>query len=335
MKSKHIITELDRGKWYDFVRNHPHGNIFQTPHMYEVFGSAKHWKPVVLAVVDDEEDISGLVLGVIQKEGEGFFGKFTARSVIWGGPLIRDEGDIETMAQLLKALDGVLKERALYIQFRNLYDVSHKKACFLNNGYEYEDHLNFLMDLDRSEEELWGQLRTSKRNKVRNAQKKKINVRFASSLSDVDESYGILREIYKRIKLPLPGKNLFKAMYDKLSPEGMVKIFLAAHEGRTIGALYLLAFRERVYVFYAGSLLKYYDKHPNDLLYWEAMKWGAREGYKVFDFGGAGSPGKEYGVREFKKELGGKLVNYGRFKKTYLGPALKIVKTGLKIWQKI
>jgi len=43
------------------------------------------------------------------------------------------------------------------------------------------------------------------------------------------------------------------------------------------------------------------------------LKDGAAKGYKSFDFGGAGSPHEEYGVREFKRRFGGDLVNYGRY----------------------
>jgi lipid II:glycine glycyltransferase (peptidoglycan interpeptide bridge formation enzyme) len=65
------------------------------------------------------------------------------------------------------------------------------------------------------------------------------------------------------------------------------------------------------------------------------MNWCCHNGYKVFDFGGAGIPGKEYGVREFKKQFGGKLVNYGRFEKIYRPAIKKIIFFGLKMHQKI
>jgi lipid II:glycine glycyltransferase (peptidoglycan interpeptide bridge formation enzyme) len=111
--------------------------------------------------------------------------------------------------------------------------------------------------------------------------------------------------------------------------------FLATYNDLIVGVLYLLTYKEMAYVWYAGSLPGYYEKHPNDILYWEAIKWSCRNGYKIFDFGGAGSPNEEYGVREFKKQFGGELVNYGRFEKSYRPHFLKIIKAYLKVRQAI
>ena len=86
-----VITEyknIDINKWSKFVENHPNGNVFQTPDMYEVYKNSKHWNPVVLVVEDGEKNIVGSLLAVIQKEHGGIVGKFSARSIIWGGPLI-------------------------------------------------------------------------------------------------------------------------------------------------------------------------------------------------------------------------------------------------------
>ena len=40
MNDYSVITNgnnIDKNKWSEFVYNHPHGNIFQTPEMYEVY----------------------------------------------------------------------------------------------------------------------------------------------------------------------------------------------------------------------------------------------------------------------------------------------------------
>ena len=37
--------------------------------------------------------------------------------------------------------------------------------------------------------------------------------------------------------------------------------------------------------YYAGSLYEYRNLAPNDFMYWQLMKYGCENGYKVFDFG--------------------------------------------------
>jgi lipid II:glycine glycyltransferase (peptidoglycan interpeptide bridge formation enzyme) len=82
-------------------------------------------------------------------------------------------------------------------------------------------------------------------------------------------------------------------------------------------------------------LRRYQSKRPNDILYWEAIKWGCKNDYKIFDFGGAGSPGKKYGVREFKEKFGGNLVNHGRFIKAYKPAIMRVINSGIEFFKKI
>jgi len=91
MVNYRIVRELDNKRWSEFVSNHGNGNIFQTHEMYKVYKDTKKYEPVFLAVIDNDDDILGLLLAVIQREYSGFLGNFTARSIIYGGPLIRNE----------------------------------------------------------------------------------------------------------------------------------------------------------------------------------------------------------------------------------------------------
>jgi lipid II:glycine glycyltransferase (peptidoglycan interpeptide bridge formation enzyme) len=73
--------------------------------------------------------------------------------------------------------------------------------------------------------------------------------------------------------------------------------------------------------------------HPNDLVIWEILKWGKENGYRIFDFGGAGRPDREYGVREYKKKFGGATLNLGRYQKVHNRFLMNISVVGFKIWQ--
>jgi len=85
-KIKHnIIFE----EWSLFTESHPKSNIFQFPEMSEVYQKIKNYEPLFLAVTDEQENILGVLLAVIQKEHSGFLGKFSARSIIMGGPLVK------------------------------------------------------------------------------------------------------------------------------------------------------------------------------------------------------------------------------------------------------
>jgi len=82
-----------------------------------------------------------------------------------------------------------------------------------------------------------------------------------------------------------------------------------------------------MYDWYAGNLSSYNSYYPNDFLVWETLKWGREKGYTAFNFGGAGSPNKAYGVRDFKKKFGGKLIEHGYLVDThfFLKPFIKYI----------
>ncbi len=82
------ITESpDTKLWCEFVWNHPHGNIFQTPEMAEVYKQTKNYEPVTLAAISDTGEMLAVSQAVVIKELSGVLGSFSARAVIQGGPL--------------------------------------------------------------------------------------------------------------------------------------------------------------------------------------------------------------------------------------------------------
>lgn len=151
----------------------------------------------------------------------------------------------------------------------------------------------------------------------------------------IERIYQIIYEVYKNANLPLADLSLFKSAFKVFGPKRMVKYFGAFNNNELIGIRCILAYRETLYDWYIGSLKKYLDKYPNDLLPWEVFKWGKENGYKVFDFGGAGKPDEEYGVRDYKKKFGGEMVNYGRFEKVHQPVKYRIAKAGFKLWQRV
>ncbi|HSQ17181.1 MAG TPA: GNAT family N-acetyltransferase, partial [Anaerolineales bacterium] len=73
-----------------------------------------------------------------------------------------------------------------------------------------------------------------------------------------------------------------------------------------------LTYKDVIYGWYGGVDRAFTRFTPTELLTWHILKWGAENGYRTYDFGGAGAPEKKFGVRDFKSKFGGQLVCYGR-----------------------
>jgi len=319
-------------KWSDFVHNHPDGNIFQTPEMYEVYKKTKNYEPIIVCIRDNNKNINGILLAVIQKEGSGFIGKLTSRSIIWGGPLIKDNDPL-VLDKILKKYNKIVNSKVIFTQFRNIKDLTHFKPIFKKNGYKFEDHLDIINNLELSENELWENLSRDRKKSIKLALKSLVIKDISNDKKMILESYKVIKTVYERIKLPIPHISLFYNIYDILNKKKYLKTFAAFHCDKLVGVRMVLCYKNLIYDWYAGSNDSYLKYRPNDILPWMIIKWGKENGFKRFDFGGAGKPNKPYGVREYKIKFGGEVVNYGRFIKIHNFILFLIGILGLKIYK--
>ena len=207
------------------------------------------------------------------------------------------------------------------------------KSILAAKGYGYEDHLNILVNLEKSDSELWKDVHANRRNKINRARKNGLQFRLLSDEHALTQAYAVLKDVYRRARMPLPDLSLFKNLNDLPGKENPLRLFAAFDKENIAGIMIALCYRERIYEWYVGGEQKYFDKYPNDMIPWEVFLWGKSHGYKVFDFGGAGKPGVPYGVRDFKLKFGGELVNFGRFQKVHNPLTMTVAKLGFRLWQ--
>lgn len=283
--------------------------VFQTPEFYKVLESSQGFEPFLIRTSFVES--IGYVQGYITKESNLVKNILTRRAIIFGSPSFESDSDL-ILGEILKQLDDKLARKAIYVEFRNLTDQSQYISLYRENNYEYEDHLNILVDLTKSEEELWKDVNSKRRNEIRRATKEGTVFKVEDSIESLRECYAILKEVYSRAKLPLFKQDFFENLFKYLNSEAKLHIFTAQYEGKIIGCMLALGYNGVLYNYYAGAKSEFYKKYPNDLIPWEVFLWGKQNGYHTFDFGGAGKPGIPYKVRDYKKQFGGTQVNYGR-----------------------
>lgn len=326
--------DVDIVKWKEFVDQHPNGTIFQTPMMYRAYMNSETYDPLIIMIVDDNDEILGLQLSVKEKVMNNALSFLSTRSIIHGGPLILDN-DGEILDCVLKEYSKRIKGKAIYSQFRNIWDWGELKKVFESNGFLYEAHLDILIDLSKGEEQLLKEMKRVRRKGINQAYKKGIEVKELDILDEdnLTKAYGILKEVYDRIKLPLQKIQFFKKVISNNSDHIVcLGLFVS---GELVAVRLAFCYKNLLYDWYAGAKDEYLSFRPNDVLPWELMKWGVANGYAVFDFGGAGKPDIPYGVRDFKLKFGGTLVEFGRFENIHMPVRMKIAKTGLNILQMI
>lgn len=319
--------------WNNFLQENFHANIFQSQEFFLSQLNDSASKPFVFCVYDGKKML-GLVSGIILFNG-GFIGKrLTSRAIIIGGPLLALDIDNRDAALdfLLKGIKENLKKQVVYIEFRNIWNMSNYRHVFVNNGFDYEDHLDILIDLEKSEQELWDAMTRDRKKSITKGQKE-LEVRLLSESVEyqIDSIYSLLGVVYKRVRLPLPHKRFFLNVIKSLNPKGYIKIFGAYKGSALIGVRLVLCYNGLIYDWYAGANDDFLEYRPNDILIWSVLKWGRENGYKKFDFGGAGKPNVPYGVRDYKLKFGGELVCFGRYQYVFKPTIMRFGKLAIKL----
>ncbi|HAF30858.1 MAG TPA: hypothetical protein DCG75_17600 [Bacteroidales bacterium] len=329
-----IIDNIDKiniKQWSEFIQNHPDGNIFQSPEMYFLYLKSEGFLPFVFVAYEDN-NILGVLLAVIQKEYNSFIGIFTSRAIIWGGPLVLNN-NIDVGNFILKNYNHRIKSKAIYSQFRNLFDLEYLKPACRDHKFKYEDHLNIQINLAESWDNLLDNIQKSRKRNLTKSLNKGTVLKELKSDEEIISSYNLIRETYKRIKLPFPKISFFTNLFNELYSRNYCKFFIAENNNTIIGIRIILTYKNIIHDFYAGSSNNHTDKYPNDFLIMNILDWGNRNGFTFFDFGGAGKPNIPYGVRDHKLKFGGNVVNYGRFEKIHKPFIYKASAFAFKIWK--
>ena len=303
---------VNHEQWSKWVHNHHYGNIFQTPEYFKVNKSTKNCFPFCYILTNSNNAILGLASGVIIKNYFAPFAWFTSRAIIQGGPLFAEGIDNDHKVYFLKELVRVLKQKAIYVQIRNMWDVTCEEAIYAEVGFKYERHLDIRNNLLPGKNEVINRISKNKRRNITKTENKGTTFVELKGLNEIKNTFSLIRSTYKRVGLPLVDNSHFVAAYNILYPENL-RFFAAVSNDNIIGVRFELIYKDLIYDWYAGSSENEKNKYPNDFLPYNILLWGCDNGYATFDFGGAGKPDKPYGVREHKLKFGGDLVEYGRY----------------------
>lgn len=307
-----VVQSLEETDWRRFVGEHPHSNVFHTPEMFDVFARTKGHRPTLWAVTDDT-GVLALLLPV-QITLASWLRRLTTRAVAYGSVLSAPgPKGLEALDLLLQTYVQEVRGEPLFTELRNLSDLEVMQPILCKHGFVYEDHLNYLIELSQLPEAIMQSIGSRTRKNIRRGlRREEVVIEEVREWQGIVACYDLLCQTYQAAEVPLADRSLFEAAFDVLYPKGMVRFTLARVDQAPAAVSVELLYKDIVYGWYGGVDRDYSSYVPNEVLTWSILKWGAEHGYRVYDFGGAGKPDEEYGVRDFKAKFGGDLVCYGR-----------------------
>jgi serine/alanine adding enzyme len=282
----------DLGAWDTYVRRHPASSGYhQSGWKAVIEESFNHRTRYLQAMVGDH--IVGILPLVIMKSV--LFGRFAVSLpyVNYGG-ILADRKDAEEA--LLNAAQSVVKEQtATHLELRHcephgfgLIPKQHK--------------VTMILDLQPEAESQWRAFDPKLRNQVRKAEKSGLWIQIGG-LELLETFYPVFARNMRDLGTPVYGKEFFQAILENFPSSS--KIFVSRLQEQAVAAGLITTFKDTVEMPWAASLREYRALCGNMLLYWEAIKFSIKHGFRQFDFGRS-TPGE--GTFKFKEQWGARPV---------------------------
>lgn len=307
-----IVNRCDKSQWEEFVLSFKSSNIFSSPEMLEAFVKSKGFE-VYTGFVLDDNDIVASVFPILVKIDIPFFQKYSSRLILYASPLYQNTSTgIEGLKILLNHLKKIAQKKALFLEIRNSESMLMSSHIFQELNFIYIPYQNYLIHLELGQTALWNRLSSYTRNHIRKGEKRGMIIREIIE-DELITVINIIEQLYIRKRIPFIHKSIFYNAYRHLKNKN-IRITVCDLNKQIIGTRITLNYQRTIFDWYAATMDGYNEFYINEALVWDTIRWGCQNGYSLFDFGGAGIRGEEYGPAKFKEKFHGELVEYGRYR---------------------
>ena len=154
------------------------------------------------------------------------------------------------------------------------------------------------LDLNAGETALWARVGGAVRRAVRKAEQSGLTVEFSQDLDAVRAFFGLLCRTRKRHGLPVQPFRFFESIHRHVLSLDQGWVVLARHGQVPVAGAVFFHFGKTVIYKFGASNEAFQHLRPNNLVMWEAIRWHARRGFGVLDFGRTSLENE--GLRRFK-----------------------------------
>ena len=281
---------------WDRISEFSGANIFHTRPWINFIADVKGAEPVIAAVLSDGQ-VRGYFMGLItQKYGLKILGSpFRGWGTYFMG--FNLESDI-SYHEVLRAFPKFAFDE-LRCHYLEITDSSLKMDEWKGLSYVVEQLQWFVLDLNKSEEELFANMKDkSCRRAIRRAEKKGVVIEDTIDPDFADEFYAQFQDVMaKHSVAPTFSVDFVRQMIEHLLPTGNIVLLRARNpEGVCIATKILFVFNKVAVGWGGASWRQYQGLNPNEMISWYSMKKLKSIGAEVLHLG--------EGAEQFKRKLG-------------------------------
>jgi lipid II:glycine glycyltransferase (peptidoglycan interpeptide bridge formation enzyme) len=176
----------------------------------------------------------------------------------------------------------------------------------------------FVLDLEPAEEELLKKFHQKTRYNIRVAQKHGVEITEDDTQKGFEDYLKLVEETTKRQRFYAHSRKYQEFLWETLKNKknGLrAHLFLAKYKNKTLAAWMLFIFGDTLYYPYGASSSENRETMASNLMMWEAIRFGKKQGLSKFDMWGSLGPDADkndpwYGFHRFKEGYAPRLVEF-------------------------
>jgi len=173
----------------------------------------------------------------------------------------------------------------------------------------------FQLDIGKSEDELLAGMHQKTRYNLRLAEKRGVQIIEDNTEAGFEEYWKLMEETTKRQGFFAHGKEYHHKMWQTMTESGMGHLFKAVYEGKALTTWMVFIQNEVIYYPYGASSNENREVMASNLMMWEVIRYGKKQGCTLFDMWGSLGPVPDvhdswYGFHKFKQGYGAELIEF-------------------------
>jgi FemAB-related protein (PEP-CTERM system-associated) len=283
-----VVEWDDPARWDKFVERASDASVMHQWAWGDVIRDAYRHRPIRLAAVSEGVLVGVLPLTLMRSR---IFGRHLVSMpyMDYGG--VCANGDAATTRALVAAAIELTDLHGAVLELRHVEN--HELGLPAST-----EKVTMLLELDTDADAQWRRLSSERRNRIRKGQRLGVEAEMGGP-EGLAEFYPVFATNMRDLGSPVHSKAFFREMTTTLGDK--TRVLIVRSDGRAIGAAVVLLHAGAIAIPWVSSLRPYLSRCPNQVLYWEAIRWGIENGYPTLDFGRSS---RDSGTFEAKRQWG-------------------------------
>lgn len=304
-----IIDMQHSSKWYEVVTSFQQYDVYYLQNYVKAY--MMHGDGIPYLIYYNSKHLRGI--NVVMKRDISEFGPL--KSIIksgscydlstpygYGGFIFEGDTSEKEMEQFYNSCFELANSQNVISMFTRFHPLLNNVEVMRSKSFIVDLGKTIAMDLE-SDEVIWSNFTPNNRNNIRKAERLGVKIVHGKSLDLLYRFMEIYNDTMKK-EVANPYYFFEREFYQSIHTDlyDHYEVFYAVLEDKIISMAIMIFANHRMHCHFLGSIYEYRNYAPNNLLFYEAARWGCKQGFKTMHIGG-GVGSSDDSLYRFKKSF--------------------------------